>query len=411
MHNPIPRSTWYSLFGEPDRFPHYRVDGVPYFSKFDAMVAARDIVKTTSRDIHDVMKFRCFDKYLGAVDFSKEPEKTYQELCISRALQLRMKYKYIRLWYSGGVDSHTTLMSFYRAGTAPDEICFMSNKSWDSKEMGGNLEYEMLSVPMQEQIRLLFPNTKQRVITFHYDFWKTLDTTHFHDILYKACITYPLGRDIPTAFEIDQTLMDAVNANPNSMCELCGEPKIYLFKKDGEWWTSISDFQLMNMICVPNLEMFHLSPDFPDIYVKQCHMVRRGYEELMGESPDSYSLVLDTDVLLKNKLLQRRNEFDLMGINALDTQLMKYRDIKGDRLSVVVNADLMKRQDHTKKLFAAYERIYNQDMYDWFSDFVRPSDATYKDTRTFRSSAWCLTTKKTKLMSQLWKNGYGKYDQ
>ena len=139
-------------------------------------------------------------------------------------------------------------------------------------------------------------------------------------------------------------------------------------------------------------------------------MVMRGHEELMQDKPESYSMALDTDLMLKNRLLERRNEFDLMGVNAIDTQMIKYRDAKGDRLSVIINADLMKRQDHTKKLFAAYETIFNKDMYEWFGDFVRPTDATYKDTLTFRSSAWCLTTKKTRLMNQIWSKGYGKYD-
>ena len=399
MHRPISRNTWYSLFKEADRYPHYRVDGVPYFSKFDAMVAAKGSAK---------MSFRCYDLYLGKIDFSKEPTDTYQELCKQRARQLREKYRYIRVWYSGGVDSHTALMSFYRSGIAPDEICFMSNKSWDSKDMGANFEFEMLSVPMQAELRKLFPNTKQRVITFHYDFWKTLDTTNFHDVLYKACLTYPLGRDIPTAFEIDPTLMDEVDKG--NMCELSGEPKPYIFKKDGEWWTSISDFQLMNMLAVPNLEMFHLSPDFPDIYVKQCHMVKRGHEQLMEGKPDNYSLELDIDLFLKNRLLERRNEFDLAGVNAIDTQMIKYRDSRGDRISVVINAALMDKQDHTRKLFGAYERIFNKDMADYFSPFIRDNEARYKDTMVFRSSAWCLDRKRTMPMDRLWAKGYGRYD-
>ena len=412
MLNPISRSTWNSMFSDPSRHPHYDVAGTAYYSKLDAACATKELSLRTGEHIRSIMKFRCFDSVLSKLDFSQEPTETYQELCIRRARQLRLKYRYIRLWYSGGVDSHMTLMSLYKAGVSPDEVCFMTNRTWETSDPGADIEYRTLTEPvMQAQIRQMFPTAKQRIIPFTSDFWASIDKVNFQDVLFKACVSFPMGRDIPTAYEIQPDLFDAVSQHGiGNVCELVGEPKVFLFKKRGEWWASIADTQIINMMSVPNIEMFHLSPDFPDIYIKQCHMVKRGLEPLMMGREDDHSLVLDKDFLLKNRLMQRRNEYDIAGVNAVDTSIMKGRTETRERVSVVLNGQLMNKNDNTKKIWSALTAIWHKDMLSYLEEFMDPSDAVFKDFISFHSNAWCLDKKKTMLDVQIWPKGYGVYE-
>jgi hypothetical protein len=403
----ISKNSWNSLFDQPDRHPHYRVDGKVYYSKLDALIAAESLGKHPE----ETVRFRCFDLFLGAIDFSKEPEDSYQELCKQRAMQLRNRYKYIRLWYSGGVDSHTTLMSFYRAGISPDEICFMSNEAWDGQELGNNLEFRVLTDPLRPTLQQMFPNAKQRVIRFTYDFWKSVDTINLDDTLFKTCISFPFGRDIPTAFEIDPTLQQAIDLHGvANVCELVGEPKCKVYKKDSLWWTNFDDIQFINCINIPNSEFFHVSPDFPEIYIKQCHMVKRGMESILGDDPDSKSIEIEKDMLLKNRLMERRNEFDLSGINAIDTMMMKGRDPREERFSTVNMINLMESKSHTKKIMDAIHAALVKDIPSQLKNSYRNSQATYKEFHTFSTDAWCLSKKKTMPYKRLWPKGYGQYD-
>ena len=55
-------------------------------------------------------------------DFSANSEKTWQQLCRERALNLRNSYDYIKVWFSGGIDSVRMLRSFIENNIYIDEI-------------------------------------------------------------------------------------------------------------------------------------------------------------------------------------------------------------------------------------------------------------------------------------------------
>jgi len=111
------------------------VDGKRYGVKTQALLAAHDLCVKEKLDptkhIWGKIYYSCYDDCWEGV---AESEMSFFELCIMRARQIRQKHRYFRLWYSGGVDSHTALLAFIAAGCLPDEIAIGKGSSFGDTE-------------------------------------------------------------------------------------------------------------------------------------------------------------------------------------------------------------------------------------------------------------------------------------
>lgn len=94
--------------------PYYLVGPDIFFSKVEALIAA------TKANIHPTWHFA--DHVWDATDWSRDYSLDIRELYYRRARQLREKYDYIVISYSGGSDSRTVLDSFLKQGLKVDEI-------------------------------------------------------------------------------------------------------------------------------------------------------------------------------------------------------------------------------------------------------------------------------------------------
>ena len=103
---------------------YYVCNGKEFSSKAGGLIYATQVDKP----IEWIFNKEVFDKF----DFSHEPELTLDQLYDRRARELREKYDYLVLGYSGGSDSHNILMSFYRQGLHIDEV--VSNWIFDASK-------------------------------------------------------------------------------------------------------------------------------------------------------------------------------------------------------------------------------------------------------------------------------------
>jgi hypothetical protein len=90
---------------------YYLVDGIKTFSKFEAWQHARDAGISS-----ESIRFDFNSDLFSTIDWSIEPSESLDKLYANRARQLREKYDYIVLVYSGGIDSHVALQSFLKNG-------------------------------------------------------------------------------------------------------------------------------------------------------------------------------------------------------------------------------------------------------------------------------------------------------
>jgi hypothetical protein len=142
---------------------HYSCNGVTFNSK----IAAGIYAKTVNKPIEWVFGL---DPIYSVYPWDIEPNETLDELYDKRARELREKYDYILLSYSGGSDSHNVLMSFYRQGLHIDEVItnhqteasknftVLDAKNTDPNNY--NAEYQLNSVHRLNFIRDNMPHTK-----------------------------------------------------------------------------------------------------------------------------------------------------------------------------------------------------------------------------------------------------------
>jgi hypothetical protein len=109
----------------------------------------------------DNSQFYFFDKEFRTVDWSVEPTESLTELYKERALNLREKYEYLILAYSGGHDSTNVLETFYYNNIHLDEILIVGALSQDSfpgSDENHNGELYKNCFPTLKKLHM--PNTK-----------------------------------------------------------------------------------------------------------------------------------------------------------------------------------------------------------------------------------------------------------
>ena len=107
------------------------------------------------------------------IDTTVEPELSLRELYRIRAQQLRDRYDYIRLEFSGGSDSATVLLSFINNNIHLDEVVFRypaqgdRDLEPDAKNMKAEntlSEWHFAAKPMLQRLAVTHPGIK---ITMH----------------------------------------------------------------------------------------------------------------------------------------------------------------------------------------------------------------------------------------------------
>jgi hypothetical protein len=107
----------------------YRYAGTEWLNPFEALDLARKV-----NDQSPVIDF-----YMPAadlIDWTAEPTESLSELYQRRARELRERYDYLILMYSGGSDSHQVMMSFINAGVHLDEVRTFYPMKWVEKVSG-----------------------------------------------------------------------------------------------------------------------------------------------------------------------------------------------------------------------------------------------------------------------------------
>ena len=92
----------------------YTIGTSVFESKIQACILANKVLKEMNQSIHPLrlLQWNFNDEVFEAYDWTKEPEKTLDQLYDARARDIREKYDHVIVSYSGGADSHNMLMAF-----------------------------------------------------------------------------------------------------------------------------------------------------------------------------------------------------------------------------------------------------------------------------------------------------------
>jgi hypothetical protein len=268
------------LIEKNSKLGFYVVDNKVFYSKPQALIESTK----TGHFPHWNFNREIFSK----IDTTVEPSLSLRELYRIRAQQLRNKYDYIRLEFSGGADSTTVLYSFINNGIHLDEVVFRypmqgsKGLEADSKNMKAEntlSEYHFAAKPVLEYLAVHYPKIK---ITMH-DFSENILkyrgdeswTDHAKDYLHPE---HTFKHD-PLGVTEHKHLADS----GKQICILYGIDKPKICIKDGRWWLYFLDIQAnhsQNQTGPYNnitSEYFYWQADVPELIIKQAHVIRNWF--------------------------------------------------------------------------------------------------------------------------------------
>ena len=273
--------------------PYYLYQNKPYFSRESVAEAM-----LLNKDFDVSFEFKFADNIFDKIDWSKDINVSIETLYRMRAKQLREKYTYLILAFSGGSDSTQILNTFLKNKIFIDEIQVVHHEKLVSKldesslilnkDVNALLEYKYAVKPMLEKVAKESPNTK---IT-------TLDASDFsmNQFTTGSIATMFGERDLPSAANhriyslmpmVYQYYMNRHNmmAGTHNAAMIRGfekpiltfdtlDPNILLFCFSDLSIYSHMDYYTQHFA----IEDFYWSADAPLIPVKQSHLIKQELE-------------------------------------------------------------------------------------------------------------------------------------
>jgi len=271
---------WNNLYKKRvDELPHWEVDGEIYYNKLQALALKNNNIKFRFAE----SQFTSFDN-TSTID-----DRVY----LSRLMQLKNKYDYLRLFYSGGADSKLILDTAYANKILIHEIVLL--KTWSGKNADEDeIQRAQLHIKRYSE---LFPESKISILELNLEDWKT-----YH----KNFMTHHGGErrynDRPKCHSflylhssVSELLWKPYKAGLKH-CDIVGclTTKVIIYKDKPYWYILDNDIEHH---LSPFIEYFYTSPNMPQV---QLFQARCYYQEMLKYGITNTDM-LDPDLLLQLK--------------------------------------------------------------------------------------------------------------
>lgn len=258
---------------------HYEVGRQIYYNKFEAAYRASQQKQSLYWNFHD--------QAYGKLDWTQRPSGSLDELYRLRAQQLRDKYDYLIVNFSGGMDSWTVLDSFLRNNIKIDEIYTRwalaernykaaNNTVTDSINFTSEFEYAVL--PVLEKIKIQYPDINIVIDDFSDAIQAPLsENDYFASNAYQSMLSF-FRFNRKSVFEMklnDSVKIGVVHGYDKIKCGIDGRDFFAYFTDSlgGKWDES------------RNIEFFYWTPDFPMIPIMQAHLILEFLEQHADRLP------------------------------------------------------------------------------------------------------------------------------
>lgn len=273
---------------------YYQVDNTKTLSKFEAFrFAGGDLSK---------IKFVYNEDIMSTYDWSREPEEDIYELYAKRSRQLRNKYDYLVLLYSGGIDSHTVLESFLNNGIHLDEICtFTNSKANDKNSNKFNQEVFNAAIPFVNTLNLHNLKTKFRLFDIA-DLVINMYADEFHFENHHLYNQGPAGQwpNAVRSHVLKANIQDhmKLTAQGKTVCYIWGFDKPVMMSENNKYYIRFVDNCIdLNMrqyinrkVLESKFSNFYDEPFFtcreiPEIVIKQGHLLLKSIKTIKPDDP------------------------------------------------------------------------------------------------------------------------------
>jgi hypothetical protein len=259
---------------------YWRVGDKKFLNKFESLLE--------SKEKKLVVDYVYFDHIWENFDRSKLGQKQLKELYLERALQLRQKYDYLILYFSGGADSYNVLRTFLDNDIFLDEICvkwcesvFNSNTTIYKPNTNNQTAYNYLSEwdyaikPVLETVSQKFPKIKIQIVDWFKDrkligseetFKKV---NHWHDIEVTSLAVWSPSEKI-------------MIEKGKTVGSIYGIDKPVVYFHQNHYYMVFSDAAITmgtpNDINVFGTEYFYYSPSFPELAFEMANVVAKKFQ-------------------------------------------------------------------------------------------------------------------------------------
>ena len=255
-----------------DQFGFYQVGDYKTYSKLEA------IELHTKTGIHPRWNFN--EEIFSKVNWKQEPQETLQELYRSRAQQIRDRYDYIVLFYSGGADSKNILDTFIDNDIKLDECAsFWAQEADRNLDSHFSKEIARVAIPTMAK----YKDIKHRIIDLAEITNQVLtDPNIKYEWIYfvnnmfspNNYVRNRLRRLLPDYKKLIDT--------GKSVCFIWGSEKPRVHINQGKYAIRFQDFvdncvsPYLQQNAMPGEfdELFYWSPDFIDGIKKQGHIIK-----------------------------------------------------------------------------------------------------------------------------------------
>ena len=214
------------------------------------------------------IKFYLYDDAFDKLNWEQEPSLSYDYLLEQRAKQLRDSYDYLRLWYSSGTDSETMLQTFLKNNIYIDEIAVSLSPFIESDR-----ELHKRAIPRLKLLQDKLPNTFINIFqTSPEQFLNILENQDYDKI--ASDVTLRSTSYLSSCYYTHSKLLEAPHNKFSKVANVIGHIKPKIEKRDNKFFTYEWDSVVSTFSLTPNLEMFYTSPNFPELHLKQCHIVK-----------------------------------------------------------------------------------------------------------------------------------------
>lgn len=264
----------------------YQVANVPYISKIEALLAADKINGQVTYNFHD-------DQY-GKHDWSTEPAESLDQLYLNRIVELRNKYDYLVLNYSGGSDSNNILEVCVRHGIEIDEVFMRGPLGHIDKDIQNTSAANMFAevfinaVPIATHVKnTCMPNLKIRVVDNTEHVIKTTsDSTLIENMFDPMSLGIgSIGPNLLAGKDFDSIVPEyrKIAESGKKIGHIMGVDKPRLTIENGEFFIDFLDKSIQHMITnrvakvdLPVYkELFYWGETTAPIIIKQAHLIKR----------------------------------------------------------------------------------------------------------------------------------------
>jgi hypothetical protein len=267
-----------------NRLGYYKIGQYSTTNKGDAFIFA-------SKFKEDV-KWHFNDDIFSSIDWRIPIDTSLTELYHQRAQQLRDKYDYVSLFYSGGVDSTNVLHAFIDNDILLDEIVTWRPRvveerinSTDKTPYNLYSETVLAALPHLKQY-VKDPRTRVRVIYSDEAIERFVADSNLRSQFNTLYNFTPTSFGI-TAMGLTDPLWRELYAAGKNVCHIQGADKPMVFANNNRYFFNFVDAaiaftyeptyhtDLTEMISkYQNHELFYWTRDLPQIVIKQCQIIK-----------------------------------------------------------------------------------------------------------------------------------------